>query len=200
MATRLIFGLVATLGAYATACVSGETSTDTKTAPSDAQPETSGVETQQDSTQSSAEVTVLGNCVQPDAAVQANRLIYEDHYLCPPPSAPDTGLFYDDDAWTQMRLHLASCANGAQFGSVDFGSEYVAVLGVESSMTCGIDKRRVTVLLGDPGPYLEFEATNSSAGCVGACAMGDAFVVALAIPRSAGLEPTFCRRIHPGCP
>ncbi|MFO0746510.1 MAG: hypothetical protein U1F43_12670 [Myxococcota bacterium] len=138
--------------------------------------------------------TRFGACVRPTAPLDA-RVVFSGDYTCAPPSAPSTRIIASSTECATLRQSLEDCSEAAT-SDVDFASEYVVVLGFGADQTCGID---LDALVVRGGPYVELEVTDSSGGCAAACASGDAYVVAVALPIAAGLTPDLCRRIHGAC-
>lgn len=145
--------------------------------------------------------TLLGDCQRPSGAEQAHRVVFSERYGCPPPGVPQATVVTDEAAWVAMADHLSGCSTGGTtVDPVDLATEYVIVLGASAFQTCGFDFDGVVVRHGDDGPYAELEVTDRSGGCDIQCAMGGGYVVAIAVPRTAGESPTLCRRVNPGCP
>ena len=145
--------------------------------------------------------TLLGDCQRPSGAEVAHRVIFSERFRCSPPATPTEAVVTDATSWDVMAAEIANCSSPSTAADpVDFDTEYVVVLGTMAFQTCGFDDDGVTVLAGDGGPWVELAVTDRSAGCLAACASGGGYVVAVALPRSAGESPSLCRRVNPGCP
>lgn len=179
----------------------GDAATDADTAAGDTAASVDTSDTAAPADTATAAPTLLGDCERPDGAAVNHRVILSERFRCSPPATPTEAVVTDAANWDAMAAGIADCTSPrAVADPVDFESEYVVVLGTMAFMTCGFDDDGVTVLAGDGGPWVELAVTDRSAGCPGQCASGDGYVVAVAIPRSAGESPSLCRRVNPGCP
>lgn len=156
--------------------------------------------TTQDAT--SHEVVLLGSCQPAEGDAVDARVVFEAEYRCAPPSTPEAKVLNDLATWTPVRDNLVECTdpNVSPPSEITFENEYLVVLGVNAYQTCGFHMNDISVLDASIGLYVEATFTDESAGCEVACTMGGAYVVAIAIPRAAGDQPTLCRKVLPGCP
>lgn len=145
---------------------------------------------------------VLGDCERPMSEAITPRVIFSGNSNCGASVDYSERVVQDADTWAPIEAYLIDCYAAEPdivLPALDFASEQVVVLGVESFQTCQVVLDEIVVLSGSTGPYVEIHVTDLSLGCETACAARFAYLVAIALPKALG-TPTLCRRVDPGCP